>query len=115
MDAAVRLRLVPSLLAGKGFEIRGGPRAGRHAAVQESEGVQAALLQAYRDDGGPAAGGRAPRRLRRGLHGVALPPREDGRAYDRLADGYRRVRRRVPPLDAHKPFFPDLWRSAGEL
>ena len=46
------------------------------------------------------AAGRADGGLRRGLHGVALPPREDGRADDRRTTGHRRLRRRLPPLDA---------------
>ena len=53
---------------------------------------------------------RAPRRPRRGFAGVALPPRQDGRAHDRHQTGYRRVTRcRLPEHDVGQPAFPDLW------
>src|SRR5206468_7688979 len=47
---------------------------------------------------------RAPRRSRRGHPGVALPPREDGRADDRNKARHRRIaRRRIPARDGWTP------------
>ena len=83
--------------------------------VEESAGVQAALLEAYRDDSEPA-GRRTDGRLRRGADGVALPPREDGRADDRLEARDRRLGRAAYlRTTLHKPFFPDLWAVRSEL
>ena len=60
------------------------------------------------------AGCRASRRLRRGLDGVALPPREDGRADDRHAARHRWGAEYLRTT-LHKPFFPDLWTIRSEL
>ena len=55
--------------------------------LEPSAGVQRVLLEVYRDDGEPAAGRRAAGRPRRRHAGVALPPRQDGRAHHRFQAG----------------------------
>ena len=82
--------------------------------VEESAGVQAAAPGLPRRQRA-GAGRRADGRLRRGAHGVALPPREDGRADDRLATGNRRLGGAPTRTTLHKPFFPDLWAVRSEL
>ena len=112
-----RLRLVPSLPGRQGLRDPGrGPRARRDAA---GGGVRGRAARAARRPTATTArppGRRADGRLRRGLHGMALPPREDGRADDRRAPGHRRLAgRRYLRETLHKPFFPDLWAVRGEL
>ena len=68
---------------------------------EPDERVQDVLVAVYRERRRRSARRRAARRPRRGLPGVALPPREDGRADDRHEARDRRLgRRRVPPDDA---------------
>ena len=77
-------------------------RARRHRAARPrvAGGAGRARRRLPRD-GPEVAGLRAARRPRRRDPGVALPPRQDGRAHDRRQAGHRRLdRRRVPAHDA---------------
>src|SRR4051794_13093519 len=99
---ALALRLVRALPRDAGTRRAGvGARPRRHAAAR-GERRRAARdprrLPARRRGG---AGRGTARRPRRGRAGVALPPRQDGRAHDRRQGRDRRlVRRRVPAHDA---------------
>jgi tryptophan 2,3-dioxygenase len=82
--------------------------------VQESTGVQAALLQAYRDDGGPA---QVAERLvdfegfmEWRYHHVKMVERTIGSRPGTGGYGAEYLRSTL-----HKPFFPDLWAVRSEL
>ena len=83
--------------------------------VQESEGVQAALLQAYRDDGGPAQVAERLVDFDEGFmewryHHVKMVERTIGSRPGTGGYGAEYLRSTL-----HKPFFPDLWTIRGEL
>ena len=71
--------------------------------------LQAILLEVYRTDAEHRDALRAARRPRRRAAGVALPPRQDGRAHDRHQAGHRRLARAAYLPPPFEPFFPDLW------
>ena len=74
------------------------------------QSVQAVLIQVYRTDAEERRLVRAARRPRRRRAGVALPPREDGRAHHRGEAGHRRLGwRGLPAHTLQPPAFPDLW------
>ena len=110
-DAMARPSLLDSFLrylAAQGFGV---PRAALErdvtqpaAAVAGGPGRARRRLPRRRPGG---AGVRAPGRPRRGPAGVALPPREDGRADDRRQGRHGRlVGRRVPAHDALRRRLP---------
>ena len=106
--AGVRLGLVPPVPGVSGATRFPGRLLERDVTrpVQESEGVNGACCRCTATTG-RRAGGRADGRLRRGLHGVALPPREDGRADDRRAARHGRVSwGRLPADDALEAVLP---------
>ena len=70
-----------------------------------SQAVQDVLVDVYRVDGPEAAGVRAPGRRRRGPSGVALPPRQDGRA-DHRRQGAAPAARRAPRTCARRSSTP---------
>jgi tryptophan 2,3-dioxygenase len=84
--------------------------------VQESEGVQAALLQAYRDDGGPAQVAERMVDFDEGFmewryHHVKMVERTIGsRPGTGGTPGAAYLRTTL-----HQPFFPDLWTVRTEL
>jgi tryptophan 2,3-dioxygenase len=84
--------------------------------VQESDGVQAALLQAYRDDGGPAQIAERMVDFDEGFmewryHHVKMVERTIGeRPGTGGSPGAAYLRTTL-----HQPFFPDLWTVRSEL
>ena len=103
-------------LAGKGYEIpvevldRDVTQAAR-----ESEAVQAALLQAYRDDGGPAQVAERLVDFDEGFmewryHHVKMVERTIGSRPGTGGYGADYLRSTL-----HNPFFPDLWAIRSEL
>jgi tryptophan 2,3-dioxygenase len=84
--------------------------------VEESEGVQAALLQAYRDDGGPAQVAERMVDFDEGFmewryHHVKMVERTIGsRPGTGGTPGAAYLRTTL-----HQPFFPDLWTVRSEL
>jgi len=83
--------------------------------VQESKGVQAALLQAYRDDGGPAQVAERLVDFDEGFmewryHHVKMVERTIGTREGTGGYGAEYLRSTL-----HKPFFPDLWAVRSEL
>ena len=83
--------------------------------VQESDGVQAALLQAYRDDGGPAQVAERLVDFDEGFmewryHHVKMVERTIGTRTGTGGYGAEYLRSTL-----HKPFFPDLWAVRSEL
>ena len=83
--------------------------------VEESEGVQAALLRAYRDDGGPAQVAERLVDFDEGLmewryHHVKMVERTIGSRPGTGGYGAEYLRSTL-----HKPFFPDLWAVRSEL
>ncbi len=103
-------------LSGKGYEI---PvevleRDVTHP-VQESEAVQAALIQAYRDDGEPAGVAERLVDFDEGFmewryHHVKMVERTIGSRMGTGGHGAEYLRTTL-----HKPFFPDLWAIRGDL
>jgi tryptophan 2,3-dioxygenase len=83
--------------------------------VQESKGVQAALLQAYRDDGGPAQVAERLVDFDEGFmewryHHVKMVERTIGSRPGTGGYGAEYLRSTL-----HQPFFPDLWAVRSEL
>jgi tryptophan 2,3-dioxygenase len=83
--------------------------------AQESKGVQAALLQAYRDDGGPAQVAERLVDFDEGFmewryHHVKMVERTIGSRPGTGGYGAEYLRSTL-----HKPFFPDLWAVRSEL
>jgi tryptophan 2,3-dioxygenase len=83
--------------------------------VEESEGVQAALLQAYRDDGEPSQVAERLVDFDEGFmewryHHVKMVERTIGSKVGTGGYGAEYLRSTL-----HKPFFPDLWAVRGEL
>ena len=83
--------------------------------VQESKGVQAALLQAYKDDGGPAQVAERLVDFDEGFmewryHHVKMVERTIGTRQGTGGYGAEYLRSTL-----HKPFFPDLWAVRAEL
>jgi tryptophan 2,3-dioxygenase len=83
--------------------------------VQESEGVQAALLRAYRDDGAPAQVAERLVDFDEGFmewryHHVKMVERTIGTRLGTGGYGAEYLRTTL-----HKPFFPDLWAVRSEL
>ena len=83
--------------------------------VQESEGVQAALLRAYRDDGEPAQVAERLVDFDEGFmewryHHVKMVERTIGTRLGTGGYGAEYLRTTL-----HKPFFPDLWAVRSEL
>ena len=83
--------------------------------VQESDGVQAALLQAYRDDSGPAQVAERLVDFDEGFmewryHHVKMVERTIGTRQGTGGYGAEYLRSTL-----HKPFFPDLWAVRSEL
>ena len=83
--------------------------------VQESEAVQAALLQAYRDDGEPAQVAERLVDFDEGFmewryHHVKMVERTIGSRIGTGGYGAEYLRSTL-----HKPFFPDLWAVRSEL
>ena len=83
--------------------------------VQESKGVQAALLQAYRDDGGPAQVAERLVDFDEGFmewryHHVKMVERTIGTREGTGGYGAEYLRSTL-----HKPFLPDLWAVRSEL
>jgi tryptophan 2,3-dioxygenase len=103
-------------LAGKGYDV---PAEALERdvtqPVSESEGVQAALLRAYRDDGEPAAVAERLVDFDEGLmewryHHVKMVERTIGSKVGTGGYGAEYLRSTL-----HKPFFPDLWAVRSEL
>ena len=103
-------------LAGKGYEI---PTEVLERDVtqpaEESEGVQAALLKAYRDDGEPAQVAERLVDFDEGFmewryHHVKMVERTIGTRPGTGGYGAEYLRSTL-----HKPFFPDLWAVRSEL
>ena len=83
--------------------------------AQESKGVQAALLKAYRDDGGPAQVAERLVDFDEGFmewryHHVKMVERTIGTKVGTGGYGADYLRSTL-----HKPFFPDLWAVRSEL
>ena len=83
--------------------------------VQESKGVQAALIQAYRDDAEPAQVAERLVDVDEGLmewryHHVKMVERTIGMRVGTGGYGAEYLRSTL-----HKPFFPDLWAVRSEL
>ena len=83
--------------------------------VEESEAVQAALLEAYRDDGEPAQVAERLVDFDEGFmewryHHVKMVERTIGTKQGTGGYGAEYLRSTL-----HKPFFPDLWAVRGEL
>ena len=113
--APVRLRLVPSPSPPAATRSRARCSSATSRSRCRSRRACTPHCSACTATTATGAAGRADGGLRRGLHGVALPPREDGRADDRRTTGHRRLRRRLPPLDAPQAVLPDLWTVRSEL
>jgi tryptophan 2,3-dioxygenase len=103
-------------LAGKGYDV---PAEALERdvtqPVQESKGVQAALLQAYRDDEGPAQVAERLVDFDEGFmewryHHVKMVERTIGTKIGTGGYGAEYLRSTL-----HKPFFPDLWAVRSEL
>jgi tryptophan 2,3-dioxygenase len=103
-------------LADKGYDV---PTAALERDVtqpaQESEGVQAALLEAYRDDGGPAQVAERLVDFDEGFmewryHHVKMVERTIGMRQGTGGYGAEYLRSTL-----HQPFFPDLWAVRSEL
>ncbi len=103
-------------LAGKGYEVPAEVlERDVTQPVQESEGVQAALLQAYRDDGEPAQVAERLVDFDEGFmewryHHVKMVERTIGNRTGTGGYGAEYLRSTL-----HKPFFPDLWAVRSEL
>jgi tryptophan 2,3-dioxygenase len=103
-------------LAGKGYEIPVDVlERDVTQPVQESDRVQAALLQAYRDDGGPAQVAERLVDFDEGFmewryHHVKMVERTIGTRTGTGGYGADYLRSTL-----HKPFFPDLWAVRSEL
>ena len=115
--AAVRLRLVPALPGRTRATTCPAEALERDVTqpVQESKGVQAALLQAYRDDGGPAQVAERLVDFDEGFmewryHHVKMVERTIGTRQGTGGYGAEYLRSTL-----HKPFFPDLWAVRSEL
>ena len=83
--------------------------------VEESKGVQAALLQAYRDDAGPAQVAERLVDFDEGFmewryHHVKMVERTIGTRVGTGGYGAEYLRSTL-----HQPFFPDLWAVRSEL
>jgi tryptophan 2,3-dioxygenase len=83
--------------------------------VEESKGVQAALLQAYRDDAGPAQVAERLVDFDEGFmewryHHVKMVERTIGTRIGTGGYGAEYLRSTL-----HQPFFPDLWAVRSEL
>jgi tryptophan 2,3-dioxygenase len=103
-------------LAGKGYDV---PREALERdvtqPVQESKGVQVAVLEAYRDDGGPAQVAERLVDFDEGFmewryHHVKMVERTIGSRTGTGGYGAEYLRSTL-----HKPFFPDLWAVRSEL
>jgi tryptophan 2,3-dioxygenase len=103
-------------LAGKGYDV---PAEALERdvtqPVSESEGVQAALLQAYRDDAGPAQVAERLVDFDEGFmewryHHVKMVERTIGTRQGTGGFGADYLRSTL-----HQPFFPDLWAVRSEL
>jgi len=103
-------------LAGKGYDV---PAAALERdvtrPVEESKGVQAALLRAYRDDGEPAQVAERLVDFDEGFmewryHHVKMVERTIGTRQGTGGYGAEYLRSTL-----HKPFFPDLWAVRSEL
>jgi tryptophan 2,3-dioxygenase len=103
-------------LSGKGYEVPADVlERDVTQPVQESEGVQAALLRAYRDDGEPAQVAERLVDFDEGLmewryHHVKMVERTIGTRVGTGGYGAEYLRSTL-----HKPFFPDLWAVRSEL
>ena len=103
-------------LAGKGYDV---PAEALERdvtrPVEESKGVQAALLRAYRDDGEPAQVAERLVDFDEGFmewryHHVKMVERTIGTRQGTGGYGAEYLRSTL-----HKPFFPDLWAVRSEL
>ena len=85
--------------------------------VAPSEPLQTALVELYRARPAAELAVRAPRGSRRGLSGVALPPRQDGAAHDRRDNAAPAAPRapRYLMTTLNRPLFPDLWAIRTRL
>ena len=103
-------------LSGKGYEVPADAlERDVTQPVQESQGVQAALLRAYRDDGGPAQVAERLVDFDEGFmewryHHVKMVERTIGTRLGTGGYGAEYLRSTL-----HKPFFPDLWAVRSEL
>jgi tryptophan 2,3-dioxygenase len=103
-------------LSGKGYEVPADVlERDVTQPVQESEGVQAALLRAYRDDGEPAQVAERLVDFDEGFmewryHHVKMVERTIGTRLGTGGYGAEYLRTTL-----HKPFFPDLWAVRSEL
>ena len=103
-------------LSGKGYEVPADVlERDVTQPVQESEGVQAALLRAYRDDGEPAQVAERLVDFDEGFmewryHHVKMVERTIGTRQGTGGYGAEYLRSTL-----HKPFFPDLWAVRSEL
>jgi len=103
-------------LSGKGYEVPAEVlERDVTQPVQESEGVQAALLRAYRDDGEPAQVAERLVDFDEGFmewryHHVKMVERTIGTRVGTGGYGAEYLRSTL-----HKPFFPDLWAVRSEL
>jgi tryptophan 2,3-dioxygenase len=103
-------------LSGKGYEVPAEVlERDVTQPVQESEGVQAALLRAYRDDGEPAQVAERLVDFDEGFmewryHHVKMVERTIGTRLGTGGYGAEYLRTTL-----HKPFFPDLWAVRSEL
>jgi tryptophan 2,3-dioxygenase len=103
-------------LSGKGYEVPAEVlERDVTQPVQESEGVQAALLRAYRDDGEPAQVAERLVDFDEGFmewryHHVKMVERTIGTRLGTGGYGAEYLRSTL-----HKPFFPDLWAVRSEL
>ena len=80
------------------------------APIEPSAEMQRILIDVYRRDVEERRAVRAARRSRRRHPGMALPPRQDGRADDRREEPGPAARRRgVSADDPRAAAFPDLW------
>jgi tryptophan 2,3-dioxygenase len=117
--ALVRPSLYDSFLRyldGKGYEVPAEAlQRDVTQPVQESKGVQAAVLQAYRDDGSPAQVAERLVDFDEGFmewryHHVKMVERTIGTRTGTGGYGAEYLRSTL-----HKPFFPDLWAIRAEL
>jgi tryptophan 2,3-dioxygenase len=103
-------------LSGKGYEVPAEVlERDVTQPVQESQGVQAALLRAYRDDGEPAQVAERLVDFDEGFmewryHHVKMVERTIGTRVGTGGYGAEYLRSTL-----HKPFFPDLWAVRSEL
>jgi tryptophan 2,3-dioxygenase len=103
-------------LSGKGYEVPAEVlERDVSQPVQESKGVQAALLRAYRDDGEPAQVAERLVDFDEGFmewryHHVKMVERTIGTRLGTGGYGAEYLRTTL-----HKPFFPDLWAVRSEL